>query len=363
MSIKRRRYRPSHKFFHGHVLDVLKTLPDETAQCVVTSPPYWGGLRNYKVEGREWGDGWVGELGMEPEVEGYVEHLVEVFREVRRVLRRDGICWLVIGDCYAGSAQGWSKGKVYGGEKQQTNKGSMSRKWMKDVGFEKPSNYISSRQANGLKPKDLCLVPFRVSLALQKDGWWVRSCVIWAKANPMPQSVKDRPTSSHEYVLMLTRSERYFYDKEASDEPVKSASIERYKYRFGGKKSEEIKRSVNPTYSSGKREVSLTRNMRDVWGINVEHNATTHYATFPRELVRKCLLAGCGAGGACSKCRTPLKASCDCKDYGISPPIVLDPFGGSGTTSYVAREMGLSSIYIDMNPEYVAMARERVEGE
>lgn len=187
-------------------------LADASVQCCITSPPYWG-LRDYGV---------AGQLGLEATPEAYVERMVAVFREVRRVLKKDGTLWLNLGDSYAGSAQGWGHGGQAAGPKQATNAGSLNQPMTAEkIGFQRPPGYISSRQPNGLKPKDLVGIPWRVAFALQADGWWLRSDIIWAKKNCMPESVTDRPTRSHEYLFLLTKSAKYYYDAEAIKEPAK----------------------------------------------------------------------------------------------------------------------------------------------
>lgn len=379
------------RVLQGHITDVLRTLPEESVQCVVTSPPYWG-LRAYKTAPQVWGGdplhqhawdhrryyieggggagssaeafsqpgqanaqrikearwreddtcscgAWRGELGLEPTPELYVQHLVEVFREVRRVLRKDGTLWLNMGDSYAGSAQGWSKDKVYAGAKQATNEGSITRSWIEDYGYSRPPGYISSRQPNGLKPKDLVGVPWRVAFALQADGWWLRSDIIWAKPNPMPESVTDRPTKAHEYIFMLTRSERYYYDQEAVREPFTDATVKRvmqqtFHTQKGGPKDglnpnrscrralENLRKQFDSSHGgggtsfighSGAYKADGTpignpsgRNPRTVWTIPTQPFRGAHFATFPERLVEPCIKAGTSERGCCATCHAPL---------------------------------------------------------
>jgi DNA modification methylase len=311
---------------------------DESVQCCVTSPPYWG-LRDYKVEGQ---------LGLEKTPEEYVVKMVEVFREVRRVLKNDGTLWLNLGDSYAGSGQGWMKdGTVVGGPKQKTNMGSMQRA-ESTVGFDKPRNYISSRRENGLKPKDLVGIPWMVAFALRFDGWYLRSDIIWAKPNPMPESVTDRPTKAHEYLFLLAKSERYYYDAEAIAEPSVYAGDTRHlradetqNERRNAKQNGHGRRyeGFNSRYFTGQPQAE-TRNKRSVWEIATQPYAEAHFATFPPKLIEPCILAGCPSGG-----------------------LVLDPFAGSGTTLMVAQQLGRQGVGIELNADYIAMAEQRCQQE
>jgi len=290
--------------FQGDCLAVLKTLPDESVHCCVTSPPYWG-LRDYGV---------AGQLGLEPTPEEYVARMVEVFREVRRVLRGDGTCWLNLGDSYnayngnAGPGSGISAGAACDTQRPKLESGHGLR-------------------TKGLKPKDLVGIPWRTAFALQADGWYLRSDIIWSKPNPMPSSVKDRCTTSHEYIFMLARSKRYYFDSEAIAEPAayagesRGGSTSRYEQNDAGMDS----------------KVYDTRNKRSVWSVCPASYKAAHFATFPPKLIEPCILAGCPAGG-----------------------LVLDPFGGSGTTAQVAVELGRRALLIELNPEYVALIRSRM---
>lgn len=487
-------------------LIALKTMLDESVHCVVTSPPYWG-LRNYGVNGQ---------IGLEKTPEEYVVKLVEVFREVRRVLRKDGILWLNLGDSYAGSGQGWGHDKQYAGPKQSTNKGSLNQpEAMKNkTGFQKPPNYISSCQENGLKPKDLIGIPWRVALALQQPyytgkirderdriwlaaiidgegcffihkrkagtpayskftrsdgteanydrtadtfgvgleicntnkaiidrvteivgggtfteqspeqnnrrkqtiyrwrvapneakriaqevyphlvakqrqarllfacpsngnagtathqammdlhngvetsvdypapsslfepGWYLRSDVIWSKKNPMPESVTDRPTKSHEYIFLLTKSAKYYYDAEAIKENQTNSSLTRAKYGWNGRIDDESEGArTGSTFKrmseSGEKIATIPtdrmRNKRTVWNIATQSYKGAHFATFPTEIPRLCILAGSPPGGT-----------------------ILDPFAGSGTTGEVAVGLGRRFIGIDINRKYLDLARKRI---
>lgn len=292
----------------GHGLGSLKTLPDNHVNCVVTSPPYWG-LRDYGVSGQ---------LGLESTIGAYVHNLVVVFREVYRVLRPNGVCFLNLGDSYAGSGGPGSQydSKATGGYKEGFNK------------YDNPNKVVS-----GLKAKDLCGIPWRVALALQDDGWWLRSDIIWNKNNPMPESVKDRPTRSHEYIFLLTKSKKYFWNQEAVREPAK-------RERWGEQTCKKKFRGIVPIDMDtlGDRRTQ-GRNIRSVWTIPTQSFKGAHFSTFPMKLVETCIKAGCPTGG-----------------------IVLDPFGGSMTTGLVAGMMQRDAICIELNPDYVKMGKQRILG-
>jgi len=311
--------RPTITLINDDCFVELKTLPDDSIDCCITSPPYWG-LRNYQVDGQ---------LGLEKTPEEYVAKMVAVFAEVRRVLKPEGTCWIVIGDSYAGGGRGWESCKP--GGKQLTNQGV--------IGVAKSDIPV------GLKSKDLCGIPWRIAFALQADGWWLRQDIIWAKPNPMPESVTDRCTKSHEYIFLLTKSASYFYDNEA----IKEDSVDEESYagrRFRGKvavfASGCVPGSDGNTLLSGGNQILgkkyEKRNKRDVWTVSVETNNTGHYATYPEELIRPCLLAGCPKGG-----------------------VVLDPFLGSGTTGVVAKQLRLSFIGIELKEDYMKIARRRID--
>lgn len=251
----------------GDVRLSLSRLPSESVQCVVTSPPYWG-LRDYGI---------AGQIGLEPTLAGFIQALTEVFAEVKRVLRPNGILWLNIGDGYTSGNRGW-----------------------RSPDKKNPNRAMNVRPDNppGLKDKDLLGIPWRLALALQDNGWFLRSDIVWHKPNAMPESVKDRPTRAHEYLFMLTKSERYLYHHEA----VKEAAED------GGK-----------------------RNRRSVWHVNTSNSGSTHIAAFPQALVEPCILA-----------------STDTGDF------ILDPFFGSGTVGLVAQRLGRRYVGIELNPVYVA---------
>ena len=443
-------------------------LADNSVQCAVTSPPYWG-LRKYAgaqelVWGgaadcaHEWGEtipvimiaglhrlpanetggtkkftamgshgcycqkcgAWRGAFGLEPTVEMYVAHTVEVLREVRRVLRDDGVLFLNLGDSYAGSMKGVSGDKAYGGAKQKTVRGSIG---------------LPVQEWGALKPKDLCLIPMRVALAAQADGWWVRSAIIWAKPNPMPESVTDRPTDAYEHILMLTKSSRYFWDAEA----VKEGGTGRNWLAAGGNLVGAGLHKAHDGYRDngagrGEEGQGSGRNLRNVWTFATQPYSGAHFATFPEELPRRCILAATSAKGACRFCGAPWervvksatqmnaeswkgsqfdtgktaehqgnrmqvrtgkneqsgirtmegfnarwdekeesgvelphsigwRPTCECRgQHGRTVAcVVLDPFGGSGTTGRVATELNRRGVLLDLAyaHEYGPLAKKR----
>jgi len=357
----------------GDCRDVLKTLPDESVHCVVTSPPYWG-LRDYGVENG---------IGLEATLIEHIDNLVGVFREVRRVLRSDGTLWLNYGDAYC-STDKWGGGGVTG---KQT---------VDDAG-NVPSWAVRKRKAHqpGIKPKDLFGLPWRLAFALQADGWWLRQDIIWSKPNPMPESVTDRCTKAHEYLFLMSKSERYQFDAEAIRERAADSSIERWaqdvgaqegssRAHAGGKTNGKMKAVGGPrigakgnanTFRGGsyvegepgprtvsgntkpikmdessdrrkvgfnqrwdaQEEATASRNKRSVWTVGTAPFKDAHFATFPPALIEPCILAGCPRGG-----------------------VVLDPFGGAGTTGLVADRLGRDAILIELNPAYAEMGRARI---
>jgi DNA modification methylase len=299
----------------GNALRHLRRLDSESVHCVVTSPPYWG-LRDYGVRGQ---------IGLERTPSAYVARLVAVFREVHRVLRADGTLWLNLGDTYASGGR-----SEYDPDPKLPERGGRHRK--------------RSTAEGSLKPKDLVGIPWLVAFALRADGWWLRQDLVWAKTNSMPESVRDRCTRSHEYLFLLSKSARYYYDADAIAEPVAADTAARYergrgnahKYADGGPGGQTIRQSYQRMQPA--TAIRLVRNRRSVWRLATEPNRLAHFAAFPQALVRPCILAGCPPGG-----------------------VVLDPFAGAGTVWLVAQELGRQFVGIELNPEYARIARQRVE--
>lgn len=325
------------RIINADVIAGLAQLADESVHCVVTSPPYWG-LRDYGVDGQ---------IGLEPTPEAFVARLVEVFREVRRVLRADGTLWLNIGDSYCNTDK-------WGGGGGNTGKQTVS-----DNG-EVPSWAVRRKRDHipGIKPKDLVGIPWMVAFALRADGWWLRQEIIWNKPNPMPESVRDRCTKAHEHIFLLGKSERYFFDADAIAEG-RTGNEDANGFRGGsyvgnepGKRqaigNKRVKvRGLTPRHEGHINHTSLDetprgggRNKRSVWTIATQPFPEAHFATFPEELAETCIKAGCPAGGT-----------------------VLDPFGGAGTTGLVADKLGRNAVLIELNPEYAAMAERRIRGD
>lgn len=324
----------------GDALERLRELPDESVHCCVTSPPYWG-LRDYGV---------AGQMGLERTPEEYVAKMVKVFREVRRLLRSDGTLWLNIGDTYANDGE-------TGGKQAYLDDSNRKR-----VGREK--------RFTGLKAKDLSGMPWRLAFALQADGWWLRCDIIWHKSNPMPESVTDRPTKSHEYIFLLAKSQRYYYDAVAIRDPASPALVKQVEEGYNGKATKDYlgmgvqdasatkariingcRKRIDKQCGHSRRHAGfnekwdklspaeqalLGRNKRDVWTVPAANFAEAHFATYPADLIKPCILAGCPAGG-----------------------VVLDPFAGSGTTGQVALELGRRAVLIELNPEYVKLIEQR----
>jgi len=325
----------------GDCIEMMRTMEAQSVNCCVTSPPYFG-LRDYGCDGQ---------LGLEATPEEYVAKMVAVFQGVRRVLRDDGTLWLNLGDSYA--ANGISGLAVKG--ETSTLVGSAN------------TAHTAQRKTvpHGLKSKDLVGIPWRVAFALQSDGWYLRQDIIWHKPNPMPESVTDRCTKAHEYVFLLSKSARYYYDADAIKEPAICGSAPgntthkgTTAYEDGDEKhrtksglvayAEKVRASAKKGSFNGKTEamantgqnafraVTDTRNKRSVWTVSTKTYKAAHFATYPPELIRPCILAGCPVGGT-----------------------VLDPFGGSGTTGEVAEEEGRNSILIELNPEYIPLIEKR----
>ena len=320
---------------NGNSLEVLKSLPDNSIDCCVTSPPYYA-LRDYGCDGQ---------IGLEETPEKYIESLCDVFSEVRRVLTPEGTLWLNIGDSYNGN-------KVGNTEVVKNKKVSESNDFHKKLWC-------------GAKPKDLIGIPWMLAFALRSQGWYLRQDIIWHKPNPMPESVTDRCTKSHEYIFLMSKSQKYYFDYEAIQEPCADQSRTNYacgnrtnginKDRndndFGERSKNWKPRTKNCQYDGQKpnsfhlsRENGepdkeyYVRNKRDVWSVNVKPCSEAHFATYPFELIKPCILAGCPENG-----------------------IVLDPFMGSGTTAIVARSLNRNYLGVELNPEYIKIAHRRLD--
>ena len=303
---------PKVTVLNGDCREVLKTLPDGSVNCCVTSPPYFG-LRDY---------GHHGQIGLEPTPEAYVAQMVAVFREVKRVLRDDGTLWLNLGDSYNAAGREGHGTRI--GYKQGTNRAS-------DTGADNCRPSVAD-----LKPKDLIGIPWRVAFALQDDGWWLRQDIIWHKPNPMPESVTDRCTKAHEYVFLLSKSERYYFDAEAMKEPSVTNDPRR-PYTSKGAKDLDGRSEWKSGQARDKGDFSL-RNKRSVWTVATKPYKGAHFATFPPALIEPCILAGCPRLGT-----------------------VLDPFGGSGTTGQVALSKERSAVLVELNSSYIPLINERIE--
>ena len=431
---------------NGDCLDMMATLPDESVDMCVTSPPYWG-LRDYGGNGRVWGapecvergegdtshewegytrpsentrkndnslqlksaywepqeqafckhcDAWFGQLGLEPTYEQYVKNMVEIFREVRRILKPKGTLWLNLGDSYCAGSRKDSRPQTMNGDDP------------KDLPLNRRN------QASGvLKNKDLVGIPWRVAFALQADGWWLRQDIIWAKPNCMPEAVKDRCTKNHEYIFLLTKEAHYFYDNEAIKEPTVTKADKRQS-AFAYADNEEWA-AGDPNRTSKAKGIAeartkdyAKRNKRSVWWVGPKPFPEAHFAVFPIELIEPCILAGTSAHGCCSECGAPWErvvertridrtkfpknderyrpnryngayeningkgdagythtetmgweATCDC-DADVVPATVFDPFGGSGTTGITAIKHGRNAILTELSKDYVEIARKRI---
>lgn len=298
------------QILNGDCRETLKTLPDQSVHCCVTSPPYFG-LRDY---------GHDGQIGLEQSPEDFISQLVSVFREVKRVLRNDGTLWLNLGDSYYNYRPG--KGQALVKQSCASN------------GQDLPQTCARrGNKLDGLKEKDLIGIPWMAAFALRADGWYLRQDIIWHKPNPMPESVQDRCTKAHEYIFLLSKSAKYFYDAESIEEDAK--------WERWGNQTENKKHSGTAGHLGGKTLEELPirdkKNRRSVWSVPTKSYKGAHFATYPPELIRPCILAGCPEGG-----------------------VVLDPFGGSGTTAAVANEEGRDAVLCELNPEYISLINKRL---
>ena len=305
----------NYTLLQGHCLEVLRTLPTESVQTCITSPPYFG-LRDYGCDGQ---------IGLESTPDSFVASLVDVFAEVHRVLKSDGTLWLNLGDSYNGAASNRTGQNGY--KDGRTNR----------------DKRFSTGGIEGLKSKDLIGIPWRVAFALQSYGWYLRQDIIWHKPNPMPESVTDRCTKAHEYIFLLSKSDRYFYDNEAIKEPVSDTSLKRAEYGWNCDRPSTKNASMGGTgihtEKMGTRFVNPSgRNKRSVWTVCTKPYKGAHFAVYPTELIRPCVLAGSRPGD-----------------------VVLDPFNGSGTTGFVSMEERRKYIGIDINTEYLAIAEARIK--
>ena len=394
---------PIDTIIQGDALTRLKELPSESVDCCITSPPYFG-LRDYGVEGQ---------IGLEESPEAYVSKLVEVFREVRRVLKKEGTLWLNLGDSYAGS---WGN-SGHRPELDHTSSYQRGKKteYFSRGGWDQRREVPPNQKVAGCKPKDLIGIPWTVAFALRADGWWLRSDIIWHKPNCMPESCKDRPTKSHEYMFLLSKSKKYYYDAEVISEDAINT-------KMPGKNMRDTRETYGPQNggNSGLRDLKqrykngdwpTKRNKRTVWTVATKPFAEAHFATFPPALIEPCILAGTSERGVCPECgkawvrqikstggrdwhndkmvskgipgeilgdggykrgqsATQLNdtkqhvtigwlPSCQCSCDPV-PAVVIDPFFGAGTTGLVAKKLGRHYIGIELNEAYIGMAQKRI---
>lgn len=339
------------QILQGDCRDVLPSLPDQSVHCVVTSPPYFG-LRDYGV---------TGQIGLEPTPDEFVAELVSVFREVRRVLRDDGTLWLNLGDSYCTRSVRRDDGMRTVIKAYETSDAEVGFEKWADYAARGRAKYSSHHKAAGIKDKDLFGIPWMAAFALRADGWYLRSDIIWHKPNPMPESVSDRPTSAHEHIFLLSKTRNYYYDADAIREAESVPDWDDGSRVFGGvnkhganaqhgrttgRRAVARKRGLPPRHAqyessdqTGLDRVGrgIGRNARNVWTVATRPFSEAHFATFPPRLIEPCIKAGSPLGG-----------------------VVLDPFGGAGTTALVADRLQRSAILIELNPEYVDLARRRI---
>lgn len=310
-----------HRILVGDCIEMMRTLPDQSVHTCITSPPYFG-LRDYGVDGQ---------IGLEASPHEFIDSLVAVFREVRRVLRDDGTIWVNLGDSYASKPNGPLGG---GGHKAQAP----------HVAVRTAHARRSGQIPNGFKHKDLMGMPWRLAFALQDDGWYLRQDIVWAKPNPMPESIKDRCTKAHEYLFLLSKGPRYYFDQAAIREPARAQTAPESASRRNSfsrqTKYTEGEHGQTAQHREARDEILYdeTRNKRSVWTVATASFKGAHFATFPPDLIRPCVQAGSPRGG-----------------------MVLDPFGGAGTTALVAMQEGRQSVICELNPEYAVLARQRLD--
>ena len=383
-------------FLQGDVFDNIKKLEDNSIDCVVTSPPYWG-LRDYGVSGQ---------LGLEPTYQEHIQNIVELFRAIKPKLKDSATIWLNYGDSYAATVNGT---KV---KDQIKNKVQFAGKYLIDGDDRTFRDKPFSTIQGSLKPKDLVMIPNRIAIALQDDGWWIRSEIIWHKPNPMPESVRDRPTSAHEKIWLITKSKKYYYDANAIREPLTSSSIKRLNQDIKNQKGST--RANGGMKSNGNMKAICNiegKNKRNVWTVTTKPFKDAHFATFPKDLIEPCIKAGCPEK-VCVECGTPYKKNykrqrirrdeldpadpryrpnkykggyeeingkgdagyqssefigfekdCNCETDKFEGGVVLDPFGGSGTTGIVAQSLNRQAILIELNKNYINIAKKRINKE
>lgn len=308
----------SYEIINGDCRALPLIVEPGTVQTCITSPPYFG-LRDYGVDGQ---------IGLEQTPDAYVAQLVDVFRGVRELLADDGTLWLNLGDSYAGS---------WGAQGHRVTNEGVSK--VQIANHPKRASNTGTVRAAGVKPKDLYGIPWRVAFALQADGWYLRQDIIWHKPNPMPESVTDRCTKAHEYIFLLSKSPKYYFDSVAMKEPVAASTVKRLQ-------QPTLAQQVGSTRVPGKTNGNMkavgngeTRNRRSVWTVATRPYKGAHFATFPIDLIEPCVLAGSRPGD-----------------------LVLDPFGGAGTTALAALKHGRRALLCELNPEYVALAENRIAG-
>lgn len=311
------------KIHTGHALEILKTFPDSSINMCITSPPYWG-LRDYKTDSVKWQDGWLGELGTEPDFDAYINHLCDIFDEVKRVLKDDGTCWVNIGDTYGGCSLNSSYGVKAKGE----------------TSFLKSVEHLQKvAHTRGKYSKSLLLIPFRFAIEMSNRGWTVRNVIIWQKPNATPSSAKDRFTVDFEYLFFFSKNKKYYFERQL--EPIKQSTYDRCKSGCGINKGANYQ-GLNKTNFERLQKRMLSgeisgRNTRTVWSIATHAYHGAHFAVFPPALLEIPIKAGCPEDG-----------------------IVLDPFIGSGTTAIVANRLNRKWIGIELNPEYTKLAETRI---